>query len=127
MAQTKPQQARPEPDGVEAALHRLGGEATLGEVASELGVTPSAVNPALEKLAAWEVVEKTGAHRYELAEHWERDRRREFDDQASDVPCPSCGYRPLTARDAAGHLLAHLTGSHTTGEEQLRNVGEHVR
>lgn len=119
---------RADPAAVKGALTVLDGEATLGEIAAELGTRPSAVSPALSTLAEWGVVENPEGERWRQTDADKRDATAAFDDRASDMACPlGCGYRPMTARDAARHLAAHVTGTHTTGEEQLRKREEYVR
>lgn len=118
----------PDPDTVTDTLADHDGEATLGEIASELSARPSAVSNTLSKLAEWGVVVNKGSgERWRLTSIEDQQAAADFEDQASDRPCPlGCGYRPVTARDAGAHLVRHLTGTHTTGEQQYRNRAEYV-
>lgn len=37
----------------------------------------------------------------------------------SNVACPFCAYLPQTGRGALYHLIGHVLGTYTSGEEQL--------
>lgn len=116
-----------DPAAVEGVLRELDGEATTGEIASELGIRPSDAINALAKLSKWGVVTNPEGKTWRLTSIEEHKAVAEFEERASDVPCPSCGYRPMSARDAGRHLVRHLTGTHTTGEEQYRKRAQYVR
>lgn len=95
------------------------GAASPDLLAAMLDASEEDVLDTLQTMERWGVVEQVEDDLWDLTDRKEREGTLQFEERASDMPCPlGCGYRPVTGADAARHLLAHVFGSHTTGEEQ---------